>query len=200
MSEVSGGTQRDRRNYFRIEDDVFLEYRVVPADSLDAEGGYAQASARPDDLMSHLDVITQETNPLLKSIHEEHPEVAQYLAGLSRKMDLMAHTMLADKEGRAVRPHQRISLSAGGMAFDSDEGLQPGQVLQLKVIVSQSYLCVLTYGRVAYCRHEPQFSAEYPYHVGVEFLRLQDDEREALIRHVLTRQAANIRAQREHSQ
>lgn len=184
----------ERREYFRIDDDVHLTFRTLTEtdyrralESPEAEG------AEPCNLVAQLHSLSSQAGHILSSIRKSDPEIAQYLALMDKKLDLVAGIAEGTRyEDQA--PNARVNIGAGGLAFPHSEALPLDTKLEVKVLLFPSYLCVSALGRVVHC--EGTEEREKPYRIGLEFTRIAQGEQDALIKHVLELQSALLRRQR----
>jgi c-di-GMP-binding flagellar brake protein YcgR len=85
-------------------------------------------------------------------------------------------------------------LSASGLAFTSEKAIKPESILELKMILPPSLVAIITYGKVVHCRHHSESeNDQFPYNIGVDFLSLDEHDRELLIRHIVKRQMVQLR-------
>lgn len=190
----------DRRQFYRIDDDVALKYRVVRREELDSalsrlkEGyhdllGVASAFADMNVKMNHaLDKCRQET-----------PEVALYLEGLNEKLDTLIHLLAVSDAGLPNRPTHRVNLSASGIRFNAREDIPQGTSLEIKMVFFPSFLCMMSFGTVVRCARAQNTAPGYPYDIAVEFLYIRERDRELLVRHVLQKESTTLRAARQVS-
>lgn len=69
-----------------------------------------------------------------------------------------------------------VSLSASGMSFRSAQAHEKGSILEIKLLVFPSYVCILAFGTVVHCSREEQPGSDLPYLLGVEFTHLRETE------------------------
>ncbi|MFA5626562.1 MAG: PilZ domain-containing protein [Thiohalomonadaceae bacterium] len=188
---------KERRSFFRIDDDVYLEYRLL------AEENYQQRLQQPAELQQdssalalQLHGLTSQSSSLLAQIRKRQPEVGQYLSIIDRKLELLSRALLDSQPDQVNTPNHHVNLSGSGLAFHSAEPLSPGGKLELRLMLFPSHTMIMALGRVAYCiavaSGKPQ-----AYRIGVEFTLLAEVARDALIRHTLELQSARLRQERE---
>ena len=192
---------RERRRYYRIDDVVRLEYRVLSEEESAALGRGAAPTKPPGEgLMEQITALTKHMTPLLSEIRKTSPVLARYLNQLNKKVDLLAtHIALessarfrADAESEAGPRH--VNLSAGGVAFAVPRCLPKGRYLHIRLGVEETGFLLNTYGRVIDCR--PREGRD-DYEVRVEFPFLDEQERGLLVRHIFQRQRALIRERKK---
>ncbi|MFO5904907.1 hypothetical protein ACLBSX_06100, partial [Pseudomonas aeruginosa] len=81
----------DRREYYRIEDTLALEFRPAGAveDGLESEPGATLFS-----LLSDLHLMDYESQHLLRHISERDRTLANYLKVMNKRIDLLGHHQL----------------------------------------------------------------------------------------------------------
>ncbi len=195
---------KERRRYYRIDDVVHLEYRILPPEEAEAIERQMRRPRPPEDgLVEQLASINKHMAALETDLRKAPPALAKYLRYLNKKVDLLAaHLALesADryrKQGRhgTVVGMKRVNLSAGGVAFSIDRCLAPGTYLHVRMGVEETGFILNTYGRVIDCREREGEARAY--RVRVEFPFLDEHERALLMRHIFDRQRAYIRAARK---
>lgn len=189
----------ERRKFFRIDDDVYLEYRLVP------EADYQQRLQQPPGsrqdtsaLALQLHGLTSQASSLLAQIRKRDPEVGQYLAIIDRKVELLGRALLGSQFGHISGPNHKVNLSGNGIAFSSAEPLDSGSKLELRLMLFPGHTVINTLGRVVHC-NAVQGGAPQPYRIGVEFTHLAEMARDALVRHALELQSARLRQQRKET-
>ena len=130
----------------------------------------------------------------LKShIRRDSPDLAMYLEAINQKIERVAQAVVADEERVLRQPIRPVNLSAGGLGFRSPEAIEPGNYLEMRLILLPSYAGILTYGKTIFCHHEPKSDPDCPYRIGVDFWLIRDSDKEVLIQHVMGKQADRLR-------
>jgi hypothetical protein len=137
--------------------------------------------------------ISQQLAATLHRIDQREPDTADYLRGLDEKIELLAQSYLSKNSELTDLPKQIVNLSAGGIAFTADKVVALGVPLEVKLLLFPSYTGILVIGRVVSCAP----SDKGGYHVRIDFEYIRDNDRDALIRHILRRQGELLRRMRE---
>lgn len=182
----------ERRRYFRIEDEIILVYRPVPLEEVPEPEQFQSRFGDHLSLPSTLEYLSRESQVPLRLIQRDYPEVAKYLEILERKIQLLAQAFMISHHHLIDQPTCKVNLSASGIAFDAEQAIAQGQVLELKLVIPPALVGILTFGKVIYCQ-----PGDGRYRVGVDFLALRDQDREFLIRHIIKRQLSLLREQRQ---
>lgn len=186
----------ERRRYFRIDDEIILFLREIAADQVPESETFQEHALDSFSLSSKLDLLSLESRANLRKIEREHPAVADFLKSLEQKIDLIARALLSSETDLASQPTKHVSLSASGLAFDTDAGLRVGNVLELKMILPPALVGIVAYGRVVYCKQNRGENLP-PFHIAVDFIGLRERDRELLIRHVVKKQLQQLRDKKQ---
>jgi hypothetical protein len=189
-------SQLERRRYFRIEDEVILFLREVTAEQLPKGDVFEDHPLDAFSLSARLDLLSQEARIPLRRIAREQPDLLDYLKIVERKIDLIARALLEKESDLVEQSANRVSLSASGIAFDADMGFSQGALLELKMVLSPALVGVVAFGKVVHCRHSRD-NPERPYRIGVDFIDIKEQDREALIRHVIRKQSLQLRSHKQ---
>ncbi|PKM46588.1 MAG: hypothetical protein CVV05_02615 [Gammaproteobacteria bacterium HGW-Gammaproteobacteria-1] len=192
-----GAPQPERRKFFRIDDDIYLEYRRL--DEEDYQQRLTQPpGARQDSagLALQLHSLTTQSSNILSQIRKRDPDIGQYLAIIDRKLELLTRALLGSQLGNISGPNTHVNLSGNGIAFLSGEALERDCKLELRLMLFPGNTVVNSLGRVIHCL-SGRSGAALPYRIGVEFTHLAEIARDALVRHTLELQSARLRQQKE---
>ncbi|MVW77032.1 PilZ domain-containing protein [Pseudomonas xionganensis] len=180
----------DRREYYRIEDTIALEFSLL-------SGAEALASDELHDssplfnLLSDLHLMDFESQHLLRHISERDRTLANYLKVINKRIDLLGQA-LAQSLLRDIGAPRRVSLSEGGVSFNNAHPVPSGSHLALKMVLMPQALGLLLRAKVVHCRPRGE-----QFEIGTEFESLTDAQRQLLARHILQRQALERRQARE---
>jgi c-di-GMP-binding flagellar brake protein YcgR len=187
--------QEDRREYFRVNDAVRLSISPVPDDQIGSlwqrleekvAGGFA--------VMSSLAGISAEMAISMRRIENADPDIAAYLRALDRKVELLGRAFVVQEHELMEEPAHPVNLSAGGMCALVNEQYQPGQTLEVKMLLYPSLTGVVMYAAVVDCTPVgDEEHQEYRYRLRLEFTHMREQDRDLLIRHVLRCQGNELR-------
>ncbi len=195
MTESSSNPVNERRRYFRVEDEIVLAYRPMASGEAMESDEARKRLADTFSLTANLDYLAQQSKSQLHRIQRSSPDVADYLETLEKKLDLIARALVMSQSEFVDQPTCHVNLSATGIAFDTQELLQEGDSLELKLVVPPALAGIVVYGRVVYCQQKEGGD----YRVGVDFTEIQESDQEFLIRHVVQRQMADLREQKQNA-
>lgn len=185
---------QERRRFFRLDDEVTLEFRPLSAEEFEQwqDGQQLQRS--------ELLQLEQELGLLLHQIRASHPQLGQVLELFNRKMNLLHNTSRATEKDTGSPPvstaetRMQVNLSACGIAFYTDEPLQAERYMLLNMQLKPSNASLSLAGDIVAV--EEVNHARGRYQVRVNFDGLKETEQEMLIQHLFQLQSRTLRQQR----
>lgn len=188
----------DRRRFFRIDDSIHLRYQKVPDEDINQRLARLERGLDSNfTVVSTLAAITQKMAGVMHRIEPRRADIASYLKSLDEKIDVLGRAFLMQDADFDDHPAHAVNLSATGMAFHTAERVDPGVMLELKIILMPSYTGILTYAEVMACDEIGDETNSLLYTLRVNFSHIRGDDMDVLIRHVVKRQSAMLRKQRE---
>jgi len=189
----------NRRSYFRVDNEVSLSYRVITEEELpEIQQKIDDRSGDRFTAASSFVAESRKRIPLLNSIRSKDRNVARYLEALQSELNRMAQLFLLQEMEEKGIVSQEISLSASGIAFVSDQQLVAGGLLEIRLLLLSSFTGILLCGRIVRSAPLSKQEAGGKYATAVEFLPMNEDDHDLLIKHALDCQSAALRRQREH--
>jgi len=185
----------ERRRFFRIDDAINLYYKIVDEQEVIA------ASKMTDDVLSNcslvtaLDMLDQESRIIMMRVEKNEPEIAEYLKTLDAKISLLAQAVMRQGNDFTESTTCNTNISASGLAIEIDHPIEVGEYLEIKLLLTSCIAVILVYGQVVYCQKNTEDGA-MPYQVGIDYVNLNDQDREILIKHIVKRQMQQIREQK----
>lgn len=189
----------ERRRFFRIDDDINLYYKVLGPNPVNDTSYVSTDILGSCSLASALDMLSQEAKVLMRRIETRDPDVADYLKLLNNKIEIIAQTMMLQGTDFGEQTTRNVNLSASGLAFDNDEELKMSDYLEVKMVLSSIAAVILVNAKVVYCKKniDSEQSNKPSYMIGLDYVNIQDQDRELLIKHIVRRQMQQIRASKE---
>ncbi len=183
----------EKRRYFRVNDTVNLLYKLIDEKSLDRLSHVSSDVLSNCSLTSALEVLTHDARSLLARLERRDPEMAEYLKILDTKINLIAQGISAKEEQFSEQDTREVVLSATGLAFKNEVLIHPGQLLELRMLLTSCMVVIVAYARVMQCKDIADESPLRPYSICVEYVNLQEEDRELLIKHVVKKQLQQLR-------
>ncbi len=182
--------EQERRRFFRIDDELVLSYRLVSNDETNIAGRMKDPENTLVSLASELEKMNEVSRIHLRQVEKESPEAARYFSFIEEKINLLAHHMLRESDELFMETARPVNLSGSGVSFASDSELSVNSCIELKFILSPSLAKITSLAKVVSCRPNGE-----KFTIAAEFTRLNDSDRDLLVRHVVKKQMNDIRGQ-----
>lgn len=187
----------DQRDYYRIKDSVYIEYKIVPEEQV-----FATKRRPPFEVSERFTLLRDmyevelESTQLLRSLTDADRKLGAFLSTINRRLEMMAKVLSAEELPAHKRPAESVTVSEGGISFEADELLPSGAFLGMKLLFHPSLLGLTVYGEVKYCRLTDEGTK---YATGVHFVRMDAFAEQLLARHIIRLQAEDRRKRLFHS-
>jgi c-di-GMP-binding flagellar brake protein YcgR len=185
---MSEKTEKERRRFFRIDDEVALSYRLASEEEAIADEKLQVTTDATLSLATELEKMNELSRIHFRHVEKESPEVARYFTFIESKITLLAQHLMKSTDELFKKTTQPVNISGSGILFTVDEALRAGDFIEIKFILRPSLASIKAFSRVVSCHSEGEL-----YRVAVEFNRLSDEDRDILIRHVVKKQMNDIR-------
>lgn len=191
----------ERREYFRIEDDIALDYRLI--DESDVEPLLERINSRVVDRFTAASSFAATSRQMMHTIHKvqiQTPELARCLQALDQKLNMVAQLFVSQEIDLDEKPARTVSLSAGGVAFRAQHELAEGSLLEFRMVLFPSLVGILTVSKVVNCKRIDGENTQFPWQVAVEYEHLRETDRELLVRHIMSKETEQLKARRSASE
>ncbi len=186
----------EKRRFSRIDDSVFLAYKVIAEPEVDALIAFLGESAgQRQKMQSSMAELDGRINELLPGLEDSLPDVAALFQLLNSKVKLLSQTVARGEgdNGDHLKPSHKISVSVGGVSFHGPDSVRVHDYLEISLTLFPEYYTVTAVGRVVGCREALPSAPEFNKLVAVEWVYLHEDDRQYTISHVLKKQAEDLR-------
>ncbi len=185
---------KDRRRYFRIDDEVSMKYRCLTKNEFvqilrESQAGFPDKIA----LSSTFASTSNQMKHLIENVRHRDADLSTCLKHINEKLDVLVRLLAANEQGLSDRPSHAVSLSASGIAFRGESEIPVGSILEIKLMLFPSFVSILTYGTVVHCQRDDDGEPDFPYRVSADFSHIQEEDRELMVKHVLQKQAQMLR-------
>ena len=181
----------ERRDFYRIQDTVGLSYIHCVDDDVPTEESFVTEIPDEFQLITHLSNLDMDSSTLLHSIKDVSPDISRYLKIINSKIEALARHVVTLGLDDNIKS-QPVILSAGGISIITTESISIDAKLRLNMVLYPSCSGILTYGKVVRC--EKNADSETPaYEVALEYILINESDRDALVRHVLQLQSNYLR-------
>jgi len=182
---------KERRGFFRINDDVVLTYNLIDQETYrQLENKESNSEVNSFNLKARFAAIDQSLRPVMTRLRQRSEDLAMCVSAIDEKLEMLAEVLFRNSHDVEELPSHEVSLSAGGISFHVQKPVEPGSILQLRMLLLPSGIGIEAYARVVYCRRAKEYEVgQFPYKVGVEFQHMREEDSDLIIRHVLCKQA-----------
>ena len=193
----------DRRRFFRIEDYAFVSYRVIAPDDLEEQRRLVvEDEARPTNLQATLLGIELRLQDAIDAVRTADKVVASALELMNRKIALLERVVSLEsvrEEGGQISRQEpvKVNLSGGGMGMPAQSSLDIGTHLAVEVSLLPSNDTIRAVGKVVICRESADSPCQYA--IAIEFVEILERDRDTLVKHIVRKQSASLRAERQSS-
>ncbi len=171
----------NKRTFYRLTTLVPMSYRIISSE----EAKEILLPLEPDSrfieqhFLHSLQKLDQQLQQAIEAIGEKSDLLATALHALNNKVNLALQSI--DKRQLAhMLPLERVNLSAGGMAFETDEPVNETDRIDILIQPLPDENPVLLRGHIVNIRSLPE---KGPHHkrVAIEFENISEDARRKLI-------------------
>lgn len=171
---------QERRDYFRIRDRIGLEIRRLEADTSRDGDIFDDEHLTP--LRAELLRLDHEIRKQLASLAERDRELTTVIKALNGKLDILARIIAFEQNPLQPDAWQEVTLSEGGLSFSAPAGdWHPGDRFVVRMTLAPELLRPVAEARVFECSPQSPESVR----VHTEFVRLSDNDRQQIARHVM---------------
>lgn len=173
----------ERREFFRIEDRLFIEFRQIdPEESL-----ALQKEQAPDSPSEHLQQV--EFRP---SSAFGKDDVYAYLEMLDRKLNMVID-LLSRKDQVFHGSYTDVVLSGSGLKYVSDVRLDAGVFVEIRLVLPFfSKPRIVAFGKVVRCERHPGEGKD-AWDISVQFAVISEKDRDALIGYAFSKERESLR-------
>lgn len=181
----------DRRDFFRLNDDIHLVRYPLEKHML-SEDPYGTQFNLPRQaiLISQLQAIDNESQAFFNQIQDSNRAIAGYLRAIDQKIECIAKHLVADFDDKALHK-ESVDLSEGGISFFNPEPLEADSFMHLTMMLFPSYTTIAAIGQVKTC-DEPEDPLG-KFRIGMEFSVLLEQDRKRLSKHIRRKQSLELR-------
>jgi hypothetical protein len=185
----------DRREFFRINDTVVVDYKVVASESVPIVARRIAQSTDDDESTekAQLRAIQNAFSHLVDQINHQDREIARALRMLDEKINLVSQSI--QRYNNPIDPDDltEANLSGGGIAFMVGSPIDIRGHVELHMQLLPTATTIHALATVISCERLLGASPEKPFHLRMVFTHMDDQDRNLLVKHTLNRQAEMLR-------
>ena len=189
---------QERRRSFRVTDKIALMLRFFPQEEVELAMQSFSVRRRDHGMMNMFLHNRDKHLPVMTAIQSRAPEVATYLRYLESKIDTIAGMMQIQELGLPSEPTHEVNLSATGLRFLHDQMLQVDEVIEMEMLLFPSYALIPALSKVVACEEVAANDPLHRFSVAVDFILLNDDDQDLLIKHNVSRQMHDLQLSHEN--
>ncbi len=185
----------DRREFFRINDTVFVEISAIDGKELEHRVT-AISNPIPTDTnlaQQQLSELTTSLAHTIDQISQSDRETARALRLLDEKINLVASTVQHQNNITDHLETTDVNLSGGGIAFLSADEYATKSPVEIRIELSHSGTFITAIANVIACDRINDAPTETPYYLRLAFSHMSEHDRNLLVKHTLSRQAQALR-------
>lgn len=187
----------ERREYFRIDDQVLLNLRpIVEADVAAVRERILDRVPDRFTVAANFAVNSRATARLLHGLASGSPDAARYMRLMDQKLNQLARLFVLDEVERGDYPLLNVNLSAGGLVFPSRHEFAAGELVEMRMVLYPDMVGILTVSRVIYCERFANQPGDFPWQIAVEYEHIRESDRDLLCSHIMVRETELLRQQR----
>lgn len=188
----------ERREYFRIDDEIALDYRLIGEQELEQLVDRVQSHV-PDKFTasSSFAATSRQMAHVMHKVQADSPELARCLQAIDQKLNMLAQLFVAEEINLHEQPTREVNISAGGLLFRAQHEIPAGSLIELRMVLFPSLAGILAASRVVHCDRVDDGNLQFPWQVAVEYEHLRERDRELLVRHTISKQTTQLRSKRE---
>lgn len=198
MSFQSSNSANNRRSYYRLQDKVYIELRLLDAEKVQLlVNQHRQLPQKKDEDTMYLDQLGRQLENILATVRSESPAAAQALEVMNRKVDFLAGMLFFERfrnapaDAKTVKT-STVDISEGGLSFNSKAPYKDGTHVELKIVVVGARVGIETVAQVVNSQKLERKGVEY-FRIGLEFPFIAESDRRVLSRYIMDRQREQIR-------
>lgn len=190
----------ERREFFRLDDDVMLDFCRIEDEEVDTiREKIADRVADRFTVAATFATNSRTMSRILSGFSAGQPDLARYLKLMDQKLNHLARLFVMEEMNASEHAVTRVNLSAGGMVLPSAVEFTPGDMLKLRFALLPSMTGMLTVSRVVYCERS-SLNNGLPWQVAVEYVHINESDRDLICSHIMAREAEILRERREREQ
>lgn len=187
--------ENERRDFFRIEDDVYLDYEVISEEEYNAASEtLANLNNSSFSLSADFATLNNNIHPVLNNIKQLHPEIGEYLEFINNKIDSLGQLLLCNETSFDENKVIPANISASGIMFETETSLQNDQLLKLELVLLPEKIGILIFGKVVKSNKIKEKNS-----VSVVFEHIRYEDQELMIKHNLNKQMSDLRDKNDNN-
>ena len=185
--------EENKRGYFRVDDEVFLQVKKLSTDEVVDIDTYFEKFRQSTLITARFHQQRTAMAPALSEINARDKAVADYLSMLNDQIDMLADKLISESIFAENEPLQAVNMSAEGMQFRTSTEYQTDDELEIifALFPGGDYIPVIAkVVRTDLDTESKEFS------VSVQYSNINEDDKELVIHHMLFLQRQQLQKKR----
>lgn len=190
----------DRREFFRINDTVLIEFSALESDEVEQQIAHIiKNPPHNDDDFEEKQLKTIQTSLtyLTDQINQYDREVARALRLLDEKLNIISLAIQRQQNTSDMSNAVDANLSGGGIAFLTDSPLTTKSAIEIHIEFQPLGSVIHAIAHVVACNKNYEAPKETPYLLRLVFTLMSEADRNLLVKHTLSRQAQILRLNKD---
>jgi hypothetical protein len=168
----------NQREYSRVDTYIPLEYKIIDSQ----QKQFVRSRLAGESILAEFKSLPNHDDQI----------ITEWLRTINAKLDEIIRMMTIHHEGFNCLNMTKVNISGGGISFNTGKSLSPGDVLEIKVMLSmQKSVALFLYGEVL------EITKPHPeYDTSVQFIGTDDFIRDEVIRFVFETEREILREKR----
>jgi len=192
----------ERREHFRINDTLYIQYKAI--DHATAEQLGQQLLKVDHDEESHHQVQFRSLQTAFTLVSDQinhyDREVARALRLLNEKINLIEQAIYQPDPEGSLSQKCEVNLSGGGLGLLSEQQFETKSPLSVQIELRSSGVTIQAIANVIACTKAQSQNSQTPYYLRLAFTKINEQDRDLLIKHILFRQVKELRTNIKHNQ
>jgi len=191
----STNSNDERREYFRIKNKILMRYLLADKDQPPQASELEDSQHSSQIQLLQRIAKVQDLNDIFSAdLSDEHYLTKDHLEAINQQLACLSHDLLTTTDHQ-YRDLMEVDISGGGLRFESDHALAKGQTLNMEIILVPEYQHIHIFGLVV--DSKVLQSAENHHLVAINFVKIEESDRDAIIGHIFKEQSKQLRACKE---
>jgi hypothetical protein len=180
----------ERREYFRIKNWIIINHEIVESVEDETKGDQTMTQSSPRiKLLQELSQLENDNQSYLGSLSDKQSQLGNYLINMNKKMSLLTRFVIQSLNTER-QDLTEVDISGGGMRFKTHKSHKIDELIKLEIVLVPECVGLIAYGRVV---DSKPVEATDLNEIALIFVKLQESDREAIIKHVFTLQSQQLR-------
>ncbi len=181
---------KERRRFFRIEDEVELTCRPIDMEQTDSILSNFWDNEHTLSIRNNFNFQIEQQITDFQKIESNNPELGRYLSMLQNQVDRLTAKLIDDEFDQSLTT-TTASLSAQGISFDCNQDPLLDSLMEFNLKLLPSGLRLVIIARVVQIEISTKHT-KFNHRISLDFEHLHETDRELLIKHIHGKQMESL--------